>query len=100
MARLTLDEVRDIGTAAIRRVTGDPSLKIAFKLDFDRDDEPQYSFRLHLPTVEAWRNASERIVEITDAVMTDLSARDDDNFPFVWLLSDGSWTFGQDAAAE
>lgn len=40
------------------------------------------------------------MLELTDAVMADLSARDDDSFPFIWLLSDGSWTFGRDAAAE
>ena len=100
MTKLSLDEVRDIGTAAIRRVIGDPSLKIEFKLFFDRDDKPEYSFRLYLPTPEAWRDASARISEITEAVMVDLALRDDDNFPFVWLLSNGSWTFGRDVAAE
>lgn len=100
MARLTHDELRDIGTAAIRRVIGDPSLKIEFKLDFDREDNPEYSFRLYLPTPEAWRDASTRISQITDAVMADLTVRGDDGFPFVWLLSDGSWTFRRDAAAE
>ena len=100
MTKLTLDEVEGIGVAAIRHVTGDPSLKIEFRLDFDRDDRPEYSFRLHLPTPEAWRDASDRITQITDAVMMALDARGDDSFPFVWLLSDGSWTFGRDAAAE
>ena len=100
MADLALDEVRNIGIAAIRRVMGDSSLKIDFRLDFDRDDRPEYSFRLYLPTPEAWQDASDRIFEITDAVMAELVKRDDDHFPFVWLLSDGSWTFGRDAAAE
>lgn len=53
MARLTLDEARKIGTDAIQRVIGDSSLKIEFKLDFDRDEEAHYSFRVHFPTVEA-----------------------------------------------
>lgn len=100
MARLTLDEVKDIGIAAIRRVIGAPMLRIDFKLDFDREDRPEYSFRLYLPTPEAWRDASDRISQITNAVMADLAMRGDDSFPFVWLLSDGSWTFGRDAAAE
>lgn len=100
MARLSLDEVRDIGTAAIRRVLGDTSLKVEFKLDFDRDDRPEYSFRLYLPTPEAWRDASDGIFRITEAVMADLAMRGDDSFPFIWLLSDGSWTFGRDIAAE
>lgn len=100
MTKPTLDEVRDIGVAAIRRATGDASLNIDFILDFDREERPEYSFRLHLPTPEAWRDASNRIMEITDAVMADLAVRGDDNFPFVWLLSDGSWTFGRDAAAQ
>lgn len=100
MADLALDEVRDIGIAAIRRVVGDPSLRVEFRLDLDRDDRPEYSFRLYLPTPEAWRDASARISAITDTVMEDLSSRGDDSFPFVWLLSDGTWTFGRDAAAE
>lgn len=100
LSGLTLDEVGDIGIAAIRQVIGDPSLKIEFRLDFDRDEKPEYSFRLHLPTPEAWRDASDRIFQITEAVMADLARRGDDSFPFVWLLSDGSWTFGRDAAAE
>ena len=100
MAGLALNEVRDIGVAAIRRVIGDPSLKIEFKLHFDREDRPEYSFRLYLPTPEAWRDASARISQITEAVMTDLALRGDDGFPFVWLLSDDSWSFGRDAAAE
>ena len=100
MADLALDDVRDIGIAAIRRVMGDSSLKIDFRLDFDRDDRPEYSFRLYLPTPKAWQDASDRIFEITDAVMANLTVWGDNNFPFVWLLSDGSWTFGRDVAAE
>lgn len=91
--------VRDIGTAAVRRVVGDNSLRVEFRLDYDRDDRPEYSFRLLLPTPEAWRDASNHILEITDAVMEELTRRGDDSFPFIWLLSDGSWTFGRDAAA-
>ena len=73
MADLALDEVRDIGIAAIRRVVGDPSLRVEFRLDLDRDDRPEYSFLLFLPTPEAWRDASARISAITDTVMEDLS---------------------------
>ena len=99
-APLARDEVRNIGIAAIRRATGDPALRIEFKLDVDPDDRSQYSFRLYFPTVEAWRAASTRMLEITDAVMADLSMRNDDHFPFIWLLSDGSWAFERNAAAE
>ncbi len=100
MARLTHDDLRDIGTAAIRRVIGDTFTSLDLDYELDLDEKLAYRITLQFPTEASWRTASARMFEMTDAVMADLSSREDEHFPFIRLLSDGNWTIGRDVAAE
>ena len=100
MARLTLDEVRDIGTAAIRRVLGDTFTTVEVALDLDSEGRAAYRFTIRFPTEESWRRASARQATINGAIIDALHSHDDERFPFIRILSDGGWSFEHSVAAE
>lgn len=100
MAALTLDEVRDIGTAAIWRVIGDTFTDLAVTAEGDWLDREVYVFTLRFASEREWQAASHLAVRIMTAMIDDLTDKGDSHFPHVRLLSDGSWTLSLDAAAE
>ena len=100
MTDLTLDEVREIGTAAIRRVIGDTFSDAAVTAEQDWLDRDVYIFTLRFSTESEWRAASHLAVRMMTAIIDGLWERGDNHFPHVRLLSDGSWTLVRDAAAE
>ncbi len=100
MAGLTLDEVKDIGTAAIRRVIGDTFSDIAVHSEQDWSDREVYVFTLRFSSEAAWQAASHLAVRMMTAIIDALGDKGDFRFPHVRLLSDGSWTLTQDVAAE
>ena len=100
MADLTLDEVRDIGIAAIRRVIGETFTDAAVHAEQDWLDRETYVFTFRFPSETAWQAASHLAVRMITAIIDDLWERGDARFPHVRLLSDGSWTARQNAAAE
>ena len=100
MADLTLDEVRNIGTAAIRRVIGDTFTEAEVHAEQDWLDREVYIFTLRFSSEAAWQVASDLAVRMMTAIIDGLWDRGDARFPHVRLLSDGSWALAQDAAAE
>ena len=100
MAGLTLDEVKDIGTAAIRRVIGDTFTTIEVALDLDSEGRAAYRFTIRFPTEESWRRASAHQAAVNGAIIDALHQHDDERFPFIRILSDGGWTFERPVAAE
>ena len=100
MTKLTLDEVRDIGTAAIRRVIGDTFTAVEVALDVDSEGRTAYRFTIRLPTGEAWRCASAHQATMNGAIIDALHSHEDERFPFIRILSDGDRTFGRPVAAE
>ncbi len=100
MARLELDQVRDIGTAAARRLIGDTFTEVEVILGDDWLNREVYFFTFYFPTEESWNQASRMAARIMAAIIDDLYARGDARFPHVRLRSDGSWTYKRDVAAE
>lgn len=58
MADLTLDEVRDIGIAAIRRVIGDTFTEVEADIRPDFEGRAAYFFEIQFPTEKDWWHAS------------------------------------------
>lgn len=100
MATLTLDEVRTIGIAAIRRVIGDTFTDVEVGYELQADDRVAHLFTLRFASEASWRHALALMSRMMGGVMDDLFARGDEQFAFIRILSDGSWDFRRDAAAE
>lgn len=100
MATLTLDEVKDIGTAAIRRVIGDTFTDAEVGITFGADDSAYYLFTLRFPTEALWRLAVPLSSKLSLAVSDELWAKGDPMIAFALLESDGTWNLTRHAAAE
>lgn len=100
MASLTLDEVRDIGTDAIRRLIGDTFTDVELGFTFGAEDSTYYLFTLRFPSEAAWRQALPFSSRMGLAVSDELWAKGDPMIAFTLLESDGTWDLMQHAAAE
>lgn len=99
MARLTLDEIKDIGTDAIRRVIGDTFTDMRVAYEIDPEEHLAYLFVIRFSTEESWRRASSLQAQLTGSLIDALYLHEDEHFPFIRIRSDGSWDFRHDAAA-
>ena len=100
MAGLTQDEVKDIGVAAIRRVIGDTFVDLELGFTLGAEDQAYYLFTLRFPSEGAWRHAVSLSSKMSLAISDELWGKGDGMMAFTRLLSDGSWDFRRDAAAE
>ena len=100
MADLTLDEVKGIGTAAIRRVIGDTFSDVDVHAEQDWLDREVLVFTLRFSSQATWQAASDSAVRLMTAIIDGLWEQGDARFPHIRLLSDGDWALAQDAAAE
>ena len=100
MAYMRHDELKALGSAAVRRVIGDAFERLDADAGPDFEGKGAYHFTIVLHTEADWRNASSRQAEMTRAIIDDLDARGDERFPFLRIKSDGSWHSARNAAAE
>lgn len=100
MTGLTLDRVREIGTAAARRVIGDTFGEVDVEGGDDGLGLDAYFFVFRFPTEERWNHAAGLASRLMAAIIDDLQIEGDARFPHVRLLSDGSWTLKRNVAAE
>ena len=100
MADLALDEVRDIGIAAIRRVIGDTFSDVDVHAEQDWLDREILVFTLCFSSQATWQAASNSAVRLMTAIIDGLWEEGDARFTHVRLLSDGGWALAEDAAAE
>ncbi len=88
MAGLTLDRVRQIGTATARRVIGDTFDEVGVEGGDDGLGNDAYFFVFRFPTEEGWGHAAGLASRLMAAIIDDLQAEGDARFPHVRLLSD------------
>jgi hypothetical protein len=100
MSDMTREELEALGNAAIRRVIGDSFKRVVGEAGPDFEGRGAYHFTVVFHTEDDWRRASLMQAEMTRAIIDDLDRRGDEHFPFVRIISDGTWTFALNAAAE
>ena len=88
MARLTLDEVKEIGIAAARRVIGDDFNDVDVVAGADHVDRDAYFFTYRFDDAEERNKAGKLTTKLMIAIIDDLCGRGDESFPFVRMLSD------------
>ncbi|MGI3902014.1 MAG: hypothetical protein ACRYGP_24805 [Janthinobacterium lividum] len=87
MASLTLDEGRDIGTAAIRRVLGDTFTTVEVALGSEGRAASRFTIRF--PTEQSWRRASAHQATMNGAIIDALHSRDEERSDLLALLLGG-----------
>ena len=100
MAGLALDDVRDIGITAVRRVIGDTFSDVDVHAEQGWLNGEVLVFTLRLSSQATWQAASDSAVRLMTAIIDGLWEKGDARFPHVRLLSDGGWALARDAAAE
>ena len=100
MGYMKRDELKALGEDAIRRVIGDDFTDMDADVGPDFEGRGAYLFTIRFSTEETWRRASALQAKMSGAIIDALHHRGDEHFPFIRIMSDGSWTFRCDAAAE